>query len=209
MPFLPELLTVLVLQLLAVITPGPDFAIVCRNSLVYSRSAGIYAAIGVMLGNAVHITYSIVGIGFIISKSILLFSCLKLLGAAYLIYIGYKSFKAQPDHAQFRIQATPTIAKLAALRMGFLNNVLNPKATLFCFSLFTQVLNASTPFAVQLFYGLQLLIIVLVWFILVAAVISHPSIRRSFVAITPYVEKVMGALFIALGIKVALSTAKQ
>jgi len=120
MNFLPEFLTVVVVHLLAVMSPGPDFILISRNSLVYSRKVGIYSAIGLGLGILVHVTYSLVGIGFIISRSILLFSVLKFLGAGYLIYIGYKCLKAKPQKQQaIALEKKNNMGKMAAIRMGF------------------------------------------------------------------------------------------
>lgn len=151
-----ELITVVVLQLLVIISPGPDFAIICRNSLVYSRKTGIYSALGLASGILVHVTYSLVGIGLIISKTIILFSAIKLLGAVYLIYIGYKSLRAEPDNKlNQKFNMKKDISKFAAVRMGFVNNVLNPKVTLFFLSLFTQVINPHTPLSVKIWYGLH------------------------------------------------------
>ncbi|MBJ7297359.1 MAG: LysE family translocator [Dolichospermum sp.] len=95
MSFLTDWLTVFSIALIAIISPGPDFAITLRNSLLYSRQAGVYTAFGVGAGFIVHSTYSLIGIGTIISQSILLFNTLKWVGAAYLIYIGIKSLRAK------------------------------------------------------------------------------------------------------------------
>jgi len=100
MPYLSEFITVAIIHLLAVMSPGPDFVMIMRNSLLYSRKTGIYSAIGLGAGIAVHVTYSLIGIGFIISKSVLLFSIIKLLGAGYLVYVGYKSLKATHNFSQ-------------------------------------------------------------------------------------------------------------
>ena len=209
MPFLAELITVAVLQLLIIITPGPDFVIICRNSLVYSRKTGIYSALGLALGILVHVTYSLVGIGLIISRSIILFSAIKLLGAAYLIYIGYKSLQAKPDTALKEFKPKKDISKIAAIKIGFISNVLNPKVTLFFLSLFTQVINPHTPAIVQIWYGLQMVIMTFGWYASVALVMSHTIIKDKFLSVTHYVERAMGAVLIVLGVKVALSASKQ
>ena len=78
MSYLPIFLTVALAHLLAVISPGPDFIMITRNSLIYSRRTGIYSSIGLGLGILVHVTYSLVGIGLIISKSIILFNTIKI-----------------------------------------------------------------------------------------------------------------------------------
>ncbi|MEL6137565.1 MAG: LysE family translocator [Cyanobacteria bacterium J06628_6] len=100
MTFWAGWLTVFAVGLVAVVTPGPDFALTLRSALAYSRRAGVFTAVGIGLGNTVHATYSLVGIGALISQSILLFNALKLLGAAYLIYLGIKSLGAKPVQAQ-------------------------------------------------------------------------------------------------------------
>jgi len=209
MNFLPEFLTVVVVHLLAVMSPGPDFILISRNSLVYSRKVGIYSAIGLGLGILVHVTYSLVGIGFIISRSILLFSVLKFLGAGYLIYIGYKCLKAKPQKQQaIALEKKNNMGKMAAIRMGFLTNVLNPKATLFFFALFTQVINPITPKFIQIFYGFEMSMMTFAWFAFVAIILSHNLIRARFALVQHYLERTFGVILIALGIKVALSSSK-
>ena len=209
MMFLPEFLTVVIVHLLAVMSPGPDFVMISRNSLVYSRKVGVYSAIGLGLGILVHVTYSLIGIGLIISKSILLFSILKFIGAAYLIYIGYKCLRAKPHQEQnIEGEKQNELGKFAAIRMGFLTNVLNPKATLFFFALFTQVINPSTSKAIQVLYGLEMSVMTFAWFALVAAILSHNLIRVRFTSVQHWLERTFGVILIALGVKVALSSSK-
>ncbi len=207
MSFYAQLLTITIIQLVAIMSPGPDFAIICRNSLVYSRRTGIYSALGISLGILVHVTYTLVGIGLIISKSIVLFSAFKLLGAAYLIYIGYKSLKAKPSQEISTLKSKQDLSRLQAIKIGFITNILNPKVTLFFFSLFTQVISPTTPTSLRALYGLQMFVFTLGWFTLLAWTISHPIIKNRFLSVSHYVEKTMGVILIGLGIKVALESA--
>ncbi len=208
MSFYAQILTITIIQLVAIMSPGPDFAIICRNSLVYSRRTGIYSALGISLGILVHVTYTLVGIGLIISKSIILFSAIKLLGAAYLIYIGYKSLKAKPSGKIAATKSKQDLSRLQAIKIGFITNILNPKVTLFFFSLFTQVISQNTPASLRFLYGLQMFVFTLGWFTLLAITISHPLIKNRFFSISHYIEKTMGVILIALGIKVALESSK-
>src|SRR5688572_10012358 len=124
MEYLPIILTVALVHLLAVISPGPDFIMITRNSLMYSRKTGIYTAIGLGLGILVHVVYSLVGIGLLISKSILLFNTIKLLGAAYLIYIGYKSLTSKSSNLNILNQDhKKDISIFDAIKIGFFTNV--------------------------------------------------------------------------------------
>lgn len=209
MQYLPEFLTVALIHLLAVMSPGPDFIMIMKNSLTGSRKAGVYCAIGLGLGILIHITYSLVGIGLIISKSIVLFSAIKYAGALYLIYIGYKALKTKKAALSTAINTQRTeLTKLQAIKMGFLTNALNPKASLFFFALFSQVINPKTPFIVQTFYGIEMSLMTFIWFAFVAIILSHNIIRKKFTAIQHHVERFFGAVLILLGIKVALSSSK-
>lgn len=190
-------------------SPGPDFVMVSRNSLIYSRMVGIYSAVGLGLGILVHVTYSLVGIGLLISQSVLLFSIIKYLGAAYLLYVGYQCLRAQPHVAgAVEVEAERTMSARAAVWMGFLTNVLNPKATLFFLALFTQVIDPATPLWVQVLYGAEMSIMTFVWFSIVAVLLSHKQIKARFTSVQHYVERSFGVVLIGLGIKVALSTSK-
>jgi RhtB (resistance to homoserine/threonine) family protein len=205
MTYLPEFLTVVVIHLLAVMIPGPDFVMISRNTMVHSRRTGIYSAVGLGLGIPVHVTYCLVGIGLIIAHSLFLFSLLKFAGAGYLAYIGFKSLRA---HAAAVSAASEPgrrpLSALAAVRIGFLTNVLNPKATLFFFALFTQVISPATPRWILAIYGVEMSLMTFAWFALVATVLSHQAVKARFVAIQPRLEKVFGVLLIGLGLKVAL-----
>lgn len=207
MVFFAEFFAVAIVHLLAVMSPGPDFVLISRNSLVYSRNVGIYSAVGLGLGILVHVTYSLIGIGFIISQSIILFSVLKFIGAGYLLYIGWQCLRAKPyqgDIAQKEERQDLTV--LQSIRMGFLTNVLNPKATLFFFALFTQVISPETPKLIQVLYGAEMSLMTFVWFAFVAVVLSYGGIKTRFTSVQHYVERTFGVILIALGLKIALSS---
>ncbi len=208
MEYLPEFLTIALVHLLAVMSPGPDFILITRNSLIYSRKTGIYSAIGLGLGILVHIAYSLAGIALIISKSIIIFSILKFLAAGYLIYIGYKSLTAKSSTVNMENSKSKSISRLNALKMGFITNVTNPKATLFFLSLFTVIISPETPFLVKLFYGVEMSIVTALWFSLVAYLFSHSLIKNRIGKIQVYAEKFMGGLLILLGIKLAFTNSK-
>ncbi|OHA17827.1 MAG: hypothetical protein A2836_03165 [Candidatus Taylorbacteria bacterium RIFCSPHIGHO2_01_FULL_45_63] len=205
--FLAQFLTVAFVHLLAVMSPGPDFAVVTRNSLLYTRKSGIYTSIGLGLGIMVHVTYCLLGIGLLISQSILLFSVIKYIGAGYLIYIGYKSLRAKPQNSLPTETTTSNQAVLSpfdSIKLGFLTNVLNPKATLFFLALFTQVIDPATPKIIQSFYGVEMVLMTITWFSLVSLFFSNAHIKTKITKVQHDVERFTGAVLIALGIKVAL-----
>ncbi|MFO0719016.1 MAG: LysE family translocator [Candidatus Paceibacterota bacterium] len=208
--FLAQFLTVALVHFLAVVSPGPDFAMVTRNSIIYSRKTGIYTSIGIAVGILVHVAYSLLGIGFIIAKSIVLFNIIKFIGAGYLIYIGYKSFRAKPfvqTEKDVNVK-NKDMRPWASFKIGFLTNALNPKATLFFLALFTQVIDPATPKTIQLAYGIEMMVITFVWFALVSLFFSNSLIRSRIGKVQHYVERVTGVVLITLGIKVALASHK-
>lgn len=217
MPYLNEFITVAVIHLLAVASPGPDFVMITRNSLVYSRKTGVYSAVGLGLGMMVHIAYCLIGIGFLISQSILLFNIVKFMGAAYLIWIGMQSIRAKKQAAEddeksvegiMEVVAEKDMSVRGAIWMGFLTNVLNPKATLFFLSLFTQVIDPATPLIIQMLYGLEMVVAGIAWFSILSLFFSQSRVKARFMQIGHYIERAMGAVLVALGIKVALSANK-
>ena len=206
MEYLALIGTVTIIHLLAVISPGPDFIMACRNSLTYSRKTGIWTAVGFGFGIAVHIFYSLAGLALIISKSILLFNAIKFLGAGYLIYIGLKSVLSKSSKIELgEHDKKEDITRFAAVRIGFLTNVLNPKATLFFLSLFTLVISPETPLPIMGIMGAIMIINTMLWFSLVAVFLTQKRIRSIFEKFQGVFNKTLGGLLIALGIKVALT----
>ncbi|MCX7352786.1 MAG: LysE family transporter [Proteobacteria bacterium] len=82
-------------------SPGPDFAVVVRNSLIYSRKTAVLTAVGVSLGILVHLTYILLGLGVVIAKTAWLFCAFKYLGTAYLMYIGIKGLLAKKQTTDY------------------------------------------------------------------------------------------------------------
>ncbi|MHC6227330.1 LysE family translocator [Pseudomonas sp. X10] len=202
-----EFLTVALIHLLAVASPGPDFAVVVRESVTHGRRAGTWTAFGVGTAIFLHVGYSLLGIGLIVSQSIMLFNALKWLAAAYLLYIGFKALRARPaPTAQEGMQPTPALrSRRAAYVAGFMTNGLNPKATLFFLSLFTVVIDPHTPLLVQAGYGVYLALATGLWFCLVALLFSQQRVRAGFARMGHWFDRAMGAVLVGLGVKIALT----
>lgn len=209
--YLAQFITIAVIHLLAVASPGPDFIVVTKNSLSYSRRVGVYTALGVALGIAVHVSYCLLGIALIISQSVIVFSIIKYIGAAYLIWIGYKGLraKAKPEVGiDVEKNEKKDLSIRSAIKSGFLVNVLNPKATLFLLAVFTQVIDPETPKFVQTLYGLEMIIATFAWFALVSFVFSNRLMKQKISRFSHWIDRVGGAVMLTLGIKVAVSTQK-
>ena len=206
MNYLPLIGTVFLLNLLAAMSPGPDFVMTVRNSLCYSSRAGIFTALGISLALGIHLFYCAAGIGYLISNSILLFSFIKVLGAAYLVYIGIGSIRARGSRLDIAPERSGSeMSRMKAFRMGFLTNVLNPKATLFFMSLFTFVIGADTPRFVVLIISVLIMLTAFFWFSIVSIFLTQPNIQRIFLKYEKAINLTLGGFLILLGLKIALT----
>ena len=199
-----ELLAVIAITFFAVISPGPDFAMVSRNSLLLSRRTGVLTALGIAAGVCVHVSYTLLGVGLLIQQSLWLFNFIKLAGAAYLIFLGIKMLRAQPATGE-EMASQPALSSLGALRTGFLTNVLNPKTTIFIVSLFMQVVQPQTPLAVQLGYGAFIVLAHALWFSAVALFFSSASVRARLLAVRHWIDRIFGGLLVGFGMLLALT----
>jgi RhtB (resistance to homoserine/threonine) family protein len=206
MNYLPLFGSVLIIHLMAVMSPGPDFIMALRNSLTYSRKTGIYTAIGFGFGIGVHVLYCVFGLALIISTSTIAFNIIKYLGVAYLGYIGVMSIVSKSTHIEIGKQHhLADISALKAIKIGFLTNALNPKATLFFLSLFTFVIGPNVPTSIALFLGVLMMINTTIWFSLVAIFFTQSKIRAIFDRYQKTFNLIFGILLIAIAIKIAFT----
>lgn len=205
MEFFATLGTIFVVHMLGLMSPGPDFIMCAKNSLTYSRRTGIYTAIGFALGIAVHVAYCLAGLALVISKSIIVFNVIKLLGAAYLIYIGVKSIMAKRMPIEINASKKKDISPMKAIKIGFLTNVLNPKATMFFLGMFTLVISPDTPAFTMAVASVMMVVTTAIWFSIVAIFLTHPKIQGVVDRAQGAINKTFGALLVALGMKIALT----
>lgn len=199
-----EWIALITITLLACISPGPDFAMVSRNGLLLSRRAGLLTAVGIGAGVLVHVCYTLLGLGWVLQQTPWLFNALKLAGAAYLVYLGIKMIRSGPASEQLNAPP-PAISDLAALRMGFLTNALNPKTSIFIVSLFMGVVRPDTALTVQVAYGLFIASAHLVWFGLVALCFSTGKMREKLMASRQWIDRGFGGLLVSFGILLAIA----
>ncbi len=217
-----EFFTVAVFHLLAVISPGPDFAVVVKQSVSKGRKVGVFTATGVGTAILIHVSYSLLGIGLLIRNSAWLFNSLKYVAAVYLFYLGIKAVRSKQERAleietliekpvktgdsadSVRFEAPPSFWK--AWCVGFLTNGLNPKATLFFFSLFAVVINPKTPVWIQVGYGIYMAVVTALWFVLVALLFGHTKVRIKFEQMGHWFDRIMGVALIGLGVKIATTS---
>lgn len=204
---MPEFMTVTLIGLLAIINPGPNFAIVTKTSLIYGRRAGLFAALGVGAANFCHVTLNLIGIGIIISQSLLLFTILKIFGAGYLLYIGYRGLTAKVSQASTNndtyLQSSMKQPRVRhAFFPGLLIGISNPMACLFYLSFFSLILSDSIPITLQVFYGIWLSLLACLWFALVALLFTHSYMGGAhWKKIKHWIERVTGGVLVLLAIQ--------
>jgi len=200
-----ELIAVAVFTVLAVISPGADFAMVTRSSYAQGRKAGLAAAVGIALGVQVHVLYTVLGIAVIISQSPALFMAMKVLGAGYLIYLGYQSLTNTKRIHLDDLGQGQGRGSLRALRTGFFTNALNPKTMLFVISAYTQVVQPGSSLAQDFAYGAFMSFAHWLWFSLVAVFFSSAALRLAMIERQRVVDRLIGVALIGLGVTVLVA----
>ena len=199
-----ELIAVALITILATVSPGPDFAMVTRNSYLHGRNAGLLAALGIAFGVQLHVFYTMFGIGVIIAHSPSLFTVIKMAGALYLMVIGWKTLTNQ-SRLVIDLNSEKSMSPFNMIGSGFLTNALNPKTTLFVISTYTQVVQPTTPLTVQFGYGLFMSATHLFWFGLVAIFFSQHTLRSRMVRHQGVIDKLIGAVLLGLGVSLAFA----
>lgn len=196
--------TVVAAHALAVASPGPDFAVVLRQAVGAGRPAALWTSLGIGSGIGVHVAYAVVGIALLIQGTPWLFATIQVAGALYLAWIGLGALRAQPqapDALNPQAHGRPP-RPWADFRLGFVTNVLNPKATLFFLALFTTVMGPGTPLWLQLSLGVWLCVATAAWFALVSVLFTGAAARRWFVARAHWIDRGMGLILLALAARI-------
>jgi threonine/homoserine/homoserine lactone efflux protein len=195
---------------LLVITPGQDTFFILGRSLSGGRSAGIAAALGISAGSVIHTFAAALGLSALLATSPYAFMAVKFAGAAYLIYIGVRALLTRADGLPGNEPGVEADGRWTAFRQGVLSNLLNPKVALFFLALMPQFIDAGSANKVGAFLVLGLTFVTLgvAWCMVLA--VAAAKLRGAFLrrpSMGNVLNKVAGAMFIALGLK--LATARQ
>ncbi|WP_051249540.1 LysE family translocator [Maridesulfovibrio zosterae] len=196
------------ITVLAVVSPGPDFAVILRNGLRYGRKMGLATALGIASGVVVHITYTLLGLSYIVSEYSWILEAVKFAGAAYLIWLGISAFMPQKENSAAADSNDETISInfWNAFSNGFLCNALNPKTMLFFIALFTQVISPATSLSAKVGVGFFISLTHLLWFSFIVFVLTDSRTMKLFTRFQHKLEKIIGGCLIALGAKLALDS---
>lgn len=231
MEFWHGFLLITSVHLLAAASPGPDFVLVLQQTLAKGRRTGLICSLGITLGLAVHILYSVLGLATVIAHSQPLLTAIKWLGGGYLMYLGWQGIGAKPKKSVNLVNsaelinsatnvsqtaptgqtlpsntnsATNSDSTFAILRRGFFCNVFNPKAPVYFVAIFTLVLSPGIPLWQLSIYGVWMMILQMAWFSTVVMLLSIPTIHRRFQRVEHWIDRVLGAAMIVLGLNLIL-----
>ncbi|MGK0499370.1 MAG: threonine/homoserine/homoserine lactone efflux protein [Oceanicoccus sp.] len=194
---------------LGAMSPGPSAAVLIRISSRYGRNSGLIAGLAHGIGIGCYAMLAALGLALLIIENPFLFNGLKLMGSAFLIYLGLKALHLLPEKNNERTSETNVDASTSShwksFRTGFLLAFLNPKVSIFFLALFSQFIKADTGITEKLILGATAASIDALWYSLVAVLATNQSITKRFSAYGSNIEKVFGVLIILLAIKVAIS----
>ncbi|WP_060983716.1 LysE family translocator [Vibrio splendidus] len=201
------LITLASIHFIALMSPGPDFALVVQNATRHGRQTGLYIALGLSCGILLHSLLSLTGISYLVHQQPTLFAIIQLAGGSYLLYLGFGALKAtwqiiqNHDDDDDTVNAKDLILtnKRQAFSKGFATNILNPKALVFFISLMSSLVPADMSlsgkgFALIILFGLSLF-----WFSLLAWMLSTKALQKKLSEATVYIDGLCGVVFSLIG----------
>ncbi len=192
-------------HVVALMSPGPDVALVVQNATRYGRQTGVYIALGLSFGILLHSLLSLTGISYLVHQQPVLFAILQFCGGSYLLYLGVGALKATFSHwkntsaAPAEDSALLLSNKRQAFSRGFMTNILNPKALVFFVSLMSTLVPASMSLtgksiALLILWGLSL-----IWFATLAWMLSTERLQAKLHSVSRYIDLLCGAVFSLIG----------
>ncbi|RJT39528.1 threonine export protein RhtC [Rahnella woolbedingensis] len=194
-------LTVAMVHLIALMSPGPDFFFVSQTAASRSRKEAMMGVIGITLGVLVWAAVALMGLHLLLQKMAWLHQIITVGGGLYLCWMGWqllKSARAKKQSGDDTPVALP--ARGRTFMRGLLTNLSNPKAVIYFGSVFSMFVGDSVSGGERL--GIFLLIVVetLAWFSLVALVFALPKMRRGYQRLAKWIDGVAGVVFAGFGI---------
>ncbi|MHC8318326.1 LysE family translocator [Pseudomonas sp. LB3P31] len=207
--YLGEFLALATIHFLAVVAPGPDFAVTIRQSVRFGRLVGICTALGIGAGISVHVLYTLLGVGALMHTTPWLLTVAKVAGGAYILYLGVGLLRSKAktvlEGEQDKDSPVVEQSLMKAFITGFLTNATNPKATLFFLAIFTTIISATTPLNIQALYGVWMCLVNALWFVIVALFFSSNKVRVLFMRMGHWFERTMGVILILFAGRLILS----
>lgn len=190
--------------MMGAMSPGPSLAVVLKHSLNGGMKNGMLAALSHGFGVGLYAAASLLGLGALMLQFPTVYQFLVYLGAAYLAYLGLKILFSKPNDSELQVQKS-AVSSSKALQDGFAIAFLNPKLAIFFLALFSQFID---PENLTLNIGIIMCLTVFVidtgWYLLVALLTEVSKKRFGFTKQNVWLDRLLGAVFIALAIKVVI-----
>ncbi|MGE3874727.1 MAG: LysE family translocator [Parvibaculaceae bacterium] len=201
---LADLLGVAGLTVLIMITPGADLALVTRNTLMGGKNAGGWTSAGILTGNLIHLSYCLLGVGWI-AASALAFTILKLAGGTYLVFLGLQSLRSPANPVQ-DIEA-PARHSRRWWMQGLFNNLLNPKGPLFYLGVLAVFVHPDSTVLYLILLVCTTIGISAGFWVLFVYLLQISNVRSRLLASSRWVNGMLGIVLIGLGIRLWLTQA--
>ncbi|GGY47071.1 threonine transporter [Bacterioplanes sanyensis] len=204
------LLTLAAVHSVALLSPGPDFALVVQHAARHGRRSGLCIALGLSLGILLHTALSLTGVSYLIQQHESVFAVVQLLGGGFLLYLGVTALWASyQGWQQVAVAETASVAlvhsPLQAVLKGLATNLLNPKALVFFVSLMSTLVPANVSLAVKGLATALLFALSLGWFALLAWWLSSSAMQQRLARASHYIDALCGGIFSVLGGGILLS----
>lgn len=201
-------LTVALVHLIALMSPGPDFFFVSQTAVSRSRKEAIMGVLGITCGVMVWATVALLGLHLIIEKMAWLHTIIMVGGGLYLCWMGYQMLRGALKKKAATAESEPQVELAKGGRSfmkGLLTNLANPKAIIYFGSVFSLFVGDNVGASAR--WGIFLLIILetLAWFTVVASVFALPTMRRGYQRAAKWIDGVAGTLFAGFGVHLILS----
>ena len=197
-----EFFTVAILHLFAVASPGPDFALVTRQSLRYNRKVAIWTSLGIGVGILLHSLLAITGLVLLITSNELFSTILKIIGSLYLLYLGVNSILGSKGLDNIEQENTNT-DKFNGFLAGLITNVTNIKAILFFVTVFSVVIGTGNNLYLLL-YGAYMALATFIWFSIISYIFTSEGFKNKFSSFLGLFEKIIGFVLILLSLQILI-----
>lgn len=200
-------ITIAIVHLLALMSPGPDFLFVSQTAVSRSRRQALCGVVGIALGIALWAALALLGLQWLLQRLAWLQQLIAVAGGLYLAWLGIALLRSALHPSVAASTGQPALrGDLATLRAGLLTNLANPKAVVYFGSVFSAFLGARLDAAARWQLWVLVSLESLLWFALVATVFGIPLMRRGYLRLARWIDGLAGAVFIAFGLHLVLGS---
>ena len=197
------LVEIFLVHVAAMASPGPNVLVVIRTAIAESRRAALFCAAGVATGGAIWAGGAALGLGLVIAGSALAYDALRVLGGAYLVYLGVRTAQSSAGRVAAPVGDSPRLSGGRAWRSCLLTNLANPKAAVFFTSVFATLLPADASIALRVAAVAVIVVDALAWHAFLAVALSSPPAQARYLRARRSIDRVAGVVMIGFGLRLA------